>query len=234
MSRVLTMLCVIALAASARAQSFEVSGIQDNYKAFIGETIKAPVRIRNTTDKPIFLTVKKISAQIGGTQRNYYCLDNNCLDQRTEEYTLRLEPDQVVNSLHIAVEAGLAQGHGSIRYHVTNKANSAEVVEFEMNFQIEERAEKEHIYSSRHMTLYDLYPNPVSVDAFVDYKMYDDQIKAKIVIHNILGNPIDEYLLPFVEEQVKIRAETLSAGIYFYTLYIDGEGVITRKLIVKK
>jgi hypothetical protein len=109
MSRVLTMLCVIALAASARAQSFEVSGIQDNYKAFIGETIKAPVRIRNTTDKPIFLTVKKISAQIGGTQRNYYCLDNNCLDQRTEEYTLRLEPDQVVNSLHIAVEAGLAR-----------------------------------------------------------------------------------------------------------------------------
>jgi hypothetical protein len=235
MRRFLMLLSVMApLAAYVQAQSFEVSGIQDNYKAFIGETIKAPVRLRNTSDKPIFLVVRKVSAQIGGTQRHYYCIDNNCLDQRVEEYTFRLDPDQTWNSLHVALEAGLAQGHSSVKFHVVNKANSADAVEFELNFQIEEKAEKEHIYSSRHMTLYDLYPNPVSVDAFVDYKMYDDQIKAKIVIHNILGNPIDEYGLPFVEEQVKIRAETLSPGIYFYTLYIDGEGVITRKLIVKK
>jgi hypothetical protein len=221
------------LAASVQAQSFEISGVQDIYKALIGETIKAPIRIRNTTDKPISLLVRKVSSQIGGTQRNYLCIDNNCLDQRVEEYLLRLEPDQSISSLNVALEAGLAHGSSSVKFHVINKANS-ETVEFELNFQVEERAEKEHIYSSRHMTLFDLYPNPVSVDAFVDYKMYDDQIKAKIVIHNILGNPIDEYMLPFVEEQIKIRAETLSAGIYFYTLYIDGEGVITRKLIVKK
>jgi hypothetical protein len=234
MRHYLLLLSVLALAACVQAQSFEISGIQDNYTGLIGDIIKAPVRIRNTSDKTIYLLVRKISAQIGGTQRNYYCIDNNCLDQRIEEYTLRLEPDQIMSSLHIALEAGLAQGQSSIRFHVINKANSSDIVEFELNFQVEEKAEKEHIYSSRHMTLYDLYPNPVSVDAFVAYKMYDEQIKAKIVIHNILGNPIEEYTLPFVDEHVKIKAETLTAGIYFYTLYIDGEGVITRKLIVKK
>ena len=233
MRRFLMLIWSVMLGAAAHAQSFEISGVQDYYKGLIGETIKAPVRIKNTTDKPITIVIRKVGSQIGGTQRNYFCIDNNCLDQRIEEYTLRLEPDQALNSVQIALEAGLAQGHSSVRFHAINKATS-EAIEFEMNFQVEENAEKEHIYSSRHITIYDIYPNPVSVEAFVHYKMYDDHIKAKIVLHNILGNPIDEYHLPFVEEHVKIRAETLSAGVYFYTLYVDGEGVVTRKLIVKK
>jgi hypothetical protein len=233
MRRFLYLICLTLLPAVLCAQSFELTGIQDTYKGAIGETIRVPLRIKNITDKPITIVVREVSSQIGGTQKNYFCLDNNCLDQRVHEYTFKLEPEQSISQLQIALEAGLAHGHSSIKFAAINKATS-ETLEFELNFQVEEKAEKEHIYSSRHITLYDLYPNPVSVEAFVDYRLYDDQIKAKIVIHNILGNPIDEYQLPFVEQQIKIRAETLSAGIYFYTLYIDSEGVITRKLIVKK
>jgi hypothetical protein len=40
--------------------------------------------------------------------------------------------------------------------------------------------------------------------------------------------------MPYNERSIKILADNLSAGIYFYTLYIDNEGVMTRKLIVKK
>jgi hypothetical protein len=68
----------------------------------------------------------------------------------------------------------------------------------------------------------------------VDYNIINDDIEAKIIIHNILGNAIEEYDLPAAENKVKIRAESMNAGIYFYTLYLDNEGVVTRKLIVKK
>jgi hypothetical protein len=234
MRRFLYLMCLTFVPLIMRAQTFELTGIQETYKGSIGETIKAPLRIKNISDKPITIVIREVSSQIGGTQKNYFCLDNNCLDQKVHEYTFRLDPDQTISQLQIALEAGLAQGHSSIKFMALNKGNTGEAVEFELNFQVEEKMDKEYIYSSRHLTLYDLYPNPVSVEAVVDYKMYDDQVKAKIVIHNILGNAIDEYPMPFVDEQIKIRAETLSAGIYFYTLYIDSEGVITRKLIVKK
>ena len=62
----------------------------------------------------------------------------------------------------------------------------------------------------------------------------NDQIKAKIVVHNILGNIVGEYSLPSFENFVRVKTDDLSAGIYFYTLYIDNEGVMTRKLIVRK
>jgi hypothetical protein len=84
------------------------------------------------------------------------------------------------------------------------------------------------------MTLHDVYPNPVVDHAVVDYRILNDQVKAKIVIHNLLGNVVGEYALPSMENYVRFRTEGLSAGIYFYTLYIDNEGVMTRKLIVRK
>jgi hypothetical protein len=61
-----------------------------------------------------------------------------------------------------------------------------------------------------------------------------DQIKAKILVHNIIGNVVGEYALSPLDSSVRINTEDLSAGIYFYTLYVENEGVMTRKLIVKK
>ncbi|MEJ2005968.1 MAG: T9SS type A sorting domain-containing protein [Cyclobacteriaceae bacterium] len=80
----------------------------------------------------------------------------------------------------------------------------------------------------------DVYPNPVTDFAFVDYNLLDRDAEAKIVIHNVLGSAIAEYDLPYLETRVKISADELNAGVYFYTLYVDNEGVMSRKLIVRK
>jgi hypothetical protein len=125
-------------------------------------------------------------------------------------------------------------GESSLRYVAFNKYNPGHVVEFDLNFIVEEKPEKQNLYSSRLITLHDVYPNPVVDQAVVDYKMNNDQVKAKIVVHNILGNVVGEYSLPSSENFVRVRTDDLSAGIYFYTLYVENEGVITRKLIVRK
>jgi hypothetical protein len=70
--------------------------------------------------------------------------------------------------------------------------------------------------------------------AFVDYSLTSDRVKAKIRVHNILGNIVGEYDLTTAESLMRIKTEELTAGIYFYTLYVDNESVMTRKLIVKK
>src|SRR3954468_11396778 len=86
------------------AQTFEVNGIQENYKGVIGENIKAPLRLKNISDKPILLVIRKVTSQIGSTQKNYFCFDGNCQDQRQEEFTVKLEPGQPLNTFHIQLE----------------------------------------------------------------------------------------------------------------------------------
>jgi hypothetical protein len=234
MARYSWLICLLFAASGVFAQSFELVGLQESYKGVIGETIRVPVKFKNNTDKQITLLIRKIANQLGTGQKNYFCIDNNCLDSRTEEYLVKVDPNQTITSLQIAVEAGLAQGVSSVKYLASNKFNASENFEFDLNFVVEERAEKANIYSSEHLMLHDVYPNPVTDHAFVDYSILNSLVKAKIVIHNILGNAMEEYQLPASENKVKIRAESLNAGIYFYTLYVDNEGVVTRKLIVKK
>lgn len=234
MRKVLLLVCFSFFAFQASCQSFEIDALQDVYKGFIGETLKVPLRITNHTEKPLTLTIRRVNSTLGGTQKNYLCPDNNCLEQYVEDVNLKIEPHQTITSFQVALDAGLASAISSVRYVVFNRSNSAENVEFDVNFAVDERSGKEDVYVSPHITLHDVYPNPVTDYAFINYDILNDAIKAKIIIHNILGNPVDEYNLPSAENKVKIRAETMNTGIYFYTLYLDNEGVITRKLIVKK
>ncbi len=215
-------------------QGFEIVSLQESYKGTIGEMIKAPIRFKNTSDKAITLIIRKVSDQIGSTQKNFLCLDANCLDQRADDHIVKIEAGQTLSSVHVALDAGLVSGLSSVKYIVYNKSNPSQSIEFEVNFGVEEKAEKQSIYTSKYITLKDVYPNPVVDLALVDYKILNDNIKAKIIIHNILGNNQGEYVLTSAENLLRIPADNLNAGIYFYTLYVNNEGVLTRKLIVRK
>lgn len=229
------LLCLfISFALGVGAQSFEVSGISENVKGSIGETVKAPLRFKNLTEKPVILVIRRLQQQIGSTQRNFYCIDNNCLDDGVDDYILKLEPGQALSSLQIALEGGLVPGPSSVRYIAFSRSNPGHSVEFEINFTIEERPDKNNIYQSRALTVKDVYPNPSIDHAYVDYQITSDRIKARIRIHNILGNVVGDYDLSPYETLVRISTDELNAGIYFYTLYVDNESVMTRKLIVKK
>ena len=225
---------LIVLSACAYSQGFEIVSLQESYKGQIGETIKVPVRFKNTTEKTLTLIIRKVDGQIGSSQKHYFCVDNNCLDYRIEDYILKLEPGQILNSFQIALETGLVSEESVLKYVAFSKSNPNQAIEFELNFNVEEKAEKESIYSSRFVTIHDVYPNPVVDQAVVDYKILNDRIKAKLVVHNLLGNVVGEYSLPILENFVRVKTDDLSAGIYFYTLYVDDESVMTRKLIVRK
>lgn len=224
----------IFAATCAYGQGFEIAPLQESYKGLIGETIKVPLRFKNNSDKPISLIIRKVTEQIGSTQRKYFCIDNNCLDSKVEDYVLKVEPGQSVNNFYVALDAGLNRNESTLRYLAYNKANPNQSMEVELNFEVEEKPGKATIYNSRYITVYDVYPNPAVEEAFLDYDLASDNVNAKILVHNILGNIIGEYALSSLEKRVRIKIEDQSAGIYFYTLYVENEGVMTRKLIVKK
>ena len=232
--RVPLLIVCILVCGIVKAQNFELSGLQDSYRGSIGDLIRAPLLLKNTSDKAITLIIRKVETQIGSTQKNFFCVDNNCLDQRTEDYIIKLEPGQTIQNFSIGLEAGLVEGFSAVKYIVYNRSNLSESRQIELNFVVDGKPEKSNIYTSRFITIHDVYPNPVTDRANIDYQLHSDEVKTKIVIHNILGNALTEYELPYSETKVKILADQLSAGIYFYTLYIDNEGVMTRKLIVKK
>lgn len=215
---------------NTQAQQFDVSLASETLKAGIGETVQSGMRIRNNDTKALNLIIRKAHAAMGSTQLVQICLNGNC----AEELHLRLEPGQSSLDLLITFDAGLAAGISSARYAVINKNNPGETVEFDINFAVEELAERKSIYDSHFISLTDAYPNPAAESAQVDYKIHKPAPSYKIVLRNLLGNVVGDYLLSASETKLKMRTDDLNAGIYFFSLYIDGEGVLTRKIMVKK
>lgn len=215
-------------------QSFEIVGHQDIIHTTIGETSKTPLRIKNLTDKPIYLIIRRTDVQIGSTQKTSFCIDQQCQENRSRDFILKVDPLTTSESVQISLEAGLAPVTSSLKYAIINKNNPAESIDIDFAYSVEESRAKEDLYSSNLIRLHNVYPNPVTDFANVDYRILNSAVKARIVLHNILGNKMDEYPLPAHETQIKIRSDALAAGIYFYTLYIENEGVVTRKLVVRK
>lgn len=234
MIRFLVLAFFVILTVSVHGQGFEVLPLQESYKGQIGELLKVPVRFKNTSDKTITLIIRKAGGELGSTQRSFFCFDNNCLDQKIEDYILKVEPGQTLTNFQVALDAGLSAGESSVQYVVFNKSQPGQLLEFTLNYSVEEKSEKPNIYDSRFITLHDVYPNPVTDNATVVYKILNDRVNARIRLHNLLGNVVADYELSPSDTQLRLRVDDLSEGIYFYTLYLEGESVVTRKLIIKK
>ena len=219
---------------SGIAQTFEVTEVPSTLSGSISQTLKIPIKIRNTGDKPQFFIVRLSDEDLKAGQKGYFCIDGDCLESGITEFSKRIEGGVSLNGLYFMLETGIVTGQNNLHFEVFVKGNAISRQEHEVNINIDEKQPKNVVFKSKDLVVHDVYPNPVSTTAFIDYELYNEQMKAKIVIHNILGSSLGEQELPYADSRAKISAEDLTPGIYFYTIYIDNEGVTTRKLIVRR
>jgi hypothetical protein len=234
MKKIVVLLMLTLSGLGAWAQSFELIDRQENYQSGISENVRIPIRIRNNSDKAQFYVIRKVSSDLGATQKGYFCLDKNCLESGTEEFSKRVEPGETLNGLVYTLETGLVSSQNNLRFEVFVKGFPHDMLEHNVSVVVEEKVAKSLIFKSKDITVHDIYPNPAVEEAFVEYQLHSETLKAKIVVHNVLGSPLGNYDLPRSDLKIKINTDEFPAGVYFYTLYLDNDGILTRKLIVRK
>lgn len=225
---------VSSIVLQVQAQGIDWVDRQENMPAGMSQTVRVPIRIRNTTDKPQFITVRKAQSNLGGDQRGYFCAGEECYDPSVDQFTRKVEAGETVQNLYYVIETGLNFTSNSIRFEIYPKGNPALSTDHIVSLTMEEKTQKSLVFQSRDITIHDVYPNPVADQAFIDYKINGESVKAKVVIHNILGSSIGNYELPAIETRIKINADDLIPGVYFYTVYVNNVGVLTRKIMVRK
>jgi hypothetical protein len=88
-------------------------------------------------------------------------------------------------------------------------------------------------FEALQFTLSEAYPNPADSETKLDFKLPKDTQKAKIIIRSLLGFVMSEHLIEGLSGTMAIQTSDLTGGLYFYSLMIDGDIRITRKLIIK-
>jgi Secretion system C-terminal sorting domain len=234
MKRVVFFMTLLLCGRELYSQSLEVSETPDHYQISPNQILRIPLRIKNSSEKAQVYIIRAIKGDMGDSQKGYFCLGNNCMDASVEEFSKKLEPGETLTDLHYSFESGIQANQTSLKIEVLPKYAPAEMIERSISLMVEEKPGRSFIFQSKEITIQDVYPNPVQDQAFIDYKIHTEAVKAKIILHNVLGKPMGDYELPNTETKVKIQADELVPGIYFYTVYLNNNGILTRKLVVRK
>lgn len=236
---ILTIFLMLGIA--SMAQSLRLVDTNLNQNGIVGKDIVTTVNIFNTTDQTIRYRVYEVSKQIGSSQVNLICVGEDCFKEAAisrkdvDPVLVRsVDARQIDKTISIILESGLVQAISSVTYRIENVDNPTDFTTFEINYEVSELKDESLLYSSKNVDLSDVYPNPVTEVAIFDYHLKDDSKEAKIIIHNVLGSIAGEYMLSPYEHQLKVSVEQFNPGVYFYSLYIDNEGVATKKLVVRK
>jgi hypothetical protein len=99
------------------------------------------------------------------------------------------------------------------------------------NAEIAQSGEK--LFTNEEATISSIYPNPASGYAFIDYSLSGSVRESRVVLYNVLGSPVSEYVLSRDERKLRISTFGLESGFYYYTLFVDGKSLVTRRLVVK-
>jgi len=75
-------------------------------------------------------------------------------------------------------------------------------------------------------------PTPFSESTIIEYQIPETVQQAQLFITDLNGKAIKTIALDAKTGQVTIAAKELAAGLYYYTLLLDGEIVDTKKMIL--
>jgi len=224
------------IATGAFSQSLQVIDTQFNHRIAIGEEVHTIIKLKNISDRPIHVMVRREEAQIGSSQKTSFCWDNDCLEAGFDQLSVShlIQPGEIIETFESSLSAGLDETFANIKYSFYDRDNPVDAVSVSLEYTVEDQKLRGFMFNSNSISLSDIYPNPVSDVAFISYLIYDEEIDAKIELHNVLGSKVGVYSLNPVEQELKINTLEFKPGVYFYTLYVDNEGKVTKKLVIKK
>ena len=232
----LTMVIGILLVSEAFSQSLQVIDTKFSHNLEIGDEVRTVVKLKNISGKSIHVVVRRDLKQIGSSQNSYFCWDNDCLEPEENQLStsILIKPGEIVETFVSVLSAGLDETISSLKYSFYDRDNPEDIVAVELDYTVKDRSVGGFMFNSNSISLSDIYPNPVSDIAYINYIIYNEEVEAKLVFHNVLGSGVGEYMLNPVEQELKINTTEFKPGVYFYTLHVDNEVKVTKKLIIKK
>lgn len=192
------------------------------------------VYVTNISTFTIPVKVRKHTIQLLAGAFNTFCW-GQCFSPTVEvsPSALPIDAGQTnTTSFYADYNAWGVDGLTIVRYIFFNDNAPLDTADVVIKFYTTPASVNEHATGKADISL--PYPNPASSKCQFSYSIPSNVSNASLVIIDLAGNIVHkEQLMPGVGKTT-VDVSTLSSGIYFYSLRINDNSVVTRKLIVQK
>lgn len=199
------------------------------------EYIQAKVDVKNNGTAAIEAKVKKIvnaGDTLAGTT-NYFCW-GMCFLPTTyvSPNIITIAPDQVISDFYGDYNPNMVIGVSRVTYVFFDQNNVNDSVAVTVEYNASPASVGDLISSGVRMS--EAYPNPAVNLVNIDYELPQSARKASVVVTNMVGCRVKEVALTNLSGKASVTISDLRNGIYFYSLVVDDQFLMTRKFVVKR
>ncbi|MDD3878259.1 MAG: T9SS type A sorting domain-containing protein [Bacteroidales bacterium] len=199
----------------------------------INTTIEAHMYVVNNTASAADFKVKKVETDIIAGTINTFCFNGQCLPPTVFEtssfMTLQSGDTTLSTDFYADYSPYFHTGASVITYIIVNANDVNDSVSVEVSFNATSTGVNETDYSN--VDFSNPYPNPANGFVKFNYNIPYQFSNAALTIRNLIGSTVKEIEISDSQGKLNIIIDDLKEGIYFYSLIVDNNVILTRKFI---
>ncbi len=198
--------------------------------------IHAYIHLENTSDELMQVLARKIEVETLPGTYNTFCWNGACFSPEVyeAETPLMLDPGEISAEDDFygeyAPEGQL--GLTIIEYEFFSRNDGFETVKTTVIYNTEDSETFTQSPENKEWAISEPLPNPVRDVVTFNYTLPHGTREAAIFIHDITGTTLKHIAIDPVVNSTTIDISSLKPGFYPYTIQLNGQPVVTGKMIV--
>jgi hypothetical protein len=240
----LTLLVGAGLYASAQSLSMHLDGveIENGQSVYINgeltgdqfEEFLAHMLVKNNTDREMAVKARREDIEVVSGTYNYLCWVScfgNDVVESPDAFNIaagEMTSDQIFAG-HYVPQGNT--GTTIVKYTFFDANNPDDQVSFSAHFVVSPTSVDDILAKS---VISDVYPNPAGQNVFFDYDLPVEVKSAGVTLFNLLGQEVVSQPISDFSGKLQINISNLPEGVYFYSLTLNQQKAVTKKLIIRR
>ncbi len=240
----LTLLIGAGAYASAQSLSMHLDGvaIENGQSVYINgemtgdqfEEFLAHMLVKNNSDRELAVKARREDVEVVEGSMNYLCWVScfgNDVFESPDAYNLapgEMTSDEIFAG-HYAPQGNV--GTSIVKYTFFSESDPTDNVSFMAHFVASPTSVNDILAKS---VISDVYPNPAGQNVFFDYDLPLEVKSAGVTLFNLLGQEVISQPINDFAGKLQINISDLPEGVYFYSLTLNQQNAVTKKLIIRR
>ena len=237
---------LIALAmfsfSSVIGQTLVVSDLDDLvYGEPSAAFIQAQAVITNSGSTPMNVMVRFEEVSAGPVNCGHYFCWAICYSEGAvtdgfvtpSQHALTIDAGASTNNFYSDYVPNGTVGLATYRYTFYDQSNPSDETSIDITFDTQ-NVGIEDVLASSNSGISESYPNPANSNVKMNYSLEPGWNNANLTIYSMLGSQVENVNLNENQGTLNVDVSSLPAGLYFYTLMVDGNAINTKKMLITK
>jgi hypothetical protein len=196
---------------------------------------KAVFLLNNAGGSEIVVSMRKVEVGVLQGTDNDFCFAGKCYQPSVflapDKMTLAPGSTTDTNDCYAQFYPGGLIGSSTIKYEFFSHDGSFETVYVQVTFTATAPTNISGLPFAN-VVFSDPYPNPARGHTTVDYQLTPEVKNARIILRSLTGQVVQTFPLNVTANSIRIDTSSLNSGMYFYSIEINNQVFLSKRLIV--